>query len=571
MNYEINLVDLDKDSLKQNLITYLKTTEVGKQYDLDTDGTAIKMLVDLFSYNTLIWLHYLHYVNKESFISTAQRTDSLSKLLQTVGFTLNNKNSAFSLVTFTKTNASLAQIDRFAVVRGRNANNSLQNFYYLDDLKTLDNTTTLPFYAGTGLVKQIPIKIDLDNQEYKIENENVDIRTIRVSVNSTFWTNYTNNPLQDTDENSQIFFVIKKGKYYYLKFGKNLQSQDINSIGKSITGSDTVTLSYVISSGTVGNNVKITELISNGTKTIPVVLISSTLSSGGYDTPDLNYLKYIGPRYYGYNGLITKSDYEAAIASSGYLSSYTDVVNKIAVFDGQNHNNNYGKIYYSIIGYDVGDATIQSITDILQAKAVYGLNVVYKASENFTGNITMACTRDASKTTKTTGQLRNELEDAIENNYGTLKFNNSISKSALITLATEVSPGLVVKDSNILFTFTKAINITENKTVYFYNPISSITTDLVSSNLSTSSVKFVSTVTNVPELNGFKYIDAVLSNGTTVKSKIGVFNPTTGFILFYDGLTVTDEFDMTITPNTDQITPVQNMAVEYAISSITIT
>jgi len=571
MNYEINLVDLDKDSLKQNLITYLKTTEVGKQYDLDTDGTAIKMLVDLFSYNTLIWLHYLHYVNKESFISTAQRTDSLSKLLQTVGFTLNNKNSAFSLVTFAKTNASLAQIDRFAVVRGRNANNSLQNFYYLDGLKTLDNTTTLPFYAGTGLVKQIPIEIDLDNQEYKIENENVDIRTIRVSVNSTFWTNYTNNPLQDTDENSQIFFVIKKGKYYYLKFGKNLQSQDINSIGKSITGSDTVTLSYVISSGTVGNNVKITELVSNGTKTIPVVLISSTLSSGGYDTPDLNYLKYIGPRYYGYNGLITKSDYEAAIASSGYLSSYTDIVNKIAVFDGQNHNNNYGKIYYSIIGYDVGDVTIQSITDILQAKAVYGLNVVYKASENFTGNITMACTRDASKTTKTTGQLRNELEDAIENNYGTLKFNNSISKSALITLATEVSPGLVVKDSNISFTFTKAINLTENKTVYFYNSISSITTDLVSSNLSTSSVKFVSTTTSVPELNGFKYIDAVLSNGTTVKSKIGVFNPTTGFVLFYDGLTVADEFDMTITPNTDQITPVQNMAVDYAISSITIT
>jgi hypothetical protein len=571
MNYEINLVDLDKDSLKQNLITYLKTTEVGKQYDLDTDGTAIKMLVDLFSYNTLIWLHYLHYVNKESFISTAQRTDSLSKLLQTVGFTLNNKNSAFSLVTFAKTNASLAQIDRFAVVRGRNANNSLQNFYYLDDLKTLDNTTTLPFYAGTGLVKQIPIEIDLDNQEYKIENENVDIRTIRVSVNSIFWTNYTNNPLPDTDENSQIFFVIKKGKYYYLKFGKNLQSQDINSIGKSITGSDIITLSYVISSGTVGNNVKITELVSNGTKTIPVVLISSTLSSGGYDTPDLNYLKYIGPRYYGYNGLITKSDYEAAIASSGYLSSYTDIVNKIAVFDGQNHNNNYGKIYYSIIGYDVGDVTIQSITDILQAKAVYGLNVVYKASENFTGNITMACTRDASKTTKTTGQLRNELEDAIENNYGTLKFNNSISKSALITLATEVSPGLVVKDSNISFTFTKAINLTENKTVYFYNSISSITTDLVSSNLSTSSVKFISTTTSVPELNGFKYIDAVLSNGTTVKSKIGVFNSTTGFILFYDGLTVTDEFDMTITPNTDQITPVQNMAVEYAISSITIT
>ena len=571
MNYEINLVDLDKDELKANLITYLKGTDVGKQYDLDTDGTAIKMLVDLFSYNSLIWMHYLHFVNKESFISTAQRSDSASKLLESVGFTVNNTNSALSLVTFTKTNSSLAQVDRFAVVRGRNATNSLQNFYYVDELKTLDFATTLPFYAGTNLVKEAKIQVDLQNQEYKITSENVDVRTIRVSVNSIYWSNFTNNPLQDTDENSQIFFVVKKGKYYYLKFGKDLQTENINAIGKSVTGADSVLLSYVVSSGTEGNGVVIDEFVSNNTKTIPSVLIGSTTSSGGYDSPDLNYLKYIGPRYYGYQGLITKSDYEAAIVASGYLSDYTEIENKIAVFDGQNHNNNYGKIYYSIIGFDVGDDEVEAITTILQNKAIFGLNVEYKASENFVGSLTISCTRDGSKTTKSIGQLRNEYEQAITDSYGTLKFNNAISKSALITLATEVDPGLIVKDSNITITVAKTIDLNQSKAIYFYNPISSITTDLVTSNLSTSSVKFVSTTTNVPELNGFKYIDAVLSNGTTVKSKIGVFNPTTGFVLFYDGTTVSDAFDITITPNTDQITPIQNMAVDYEISSITVT
>lgn len=571
MNYEINLVDLDKDQLKANLITYLKGTDVGKQYDLDTDGTAIKMLVDLFSYNSLIWMHYLHFVNKESFISTAQRSDSASKLLEAVGFTVNNTNSALSLVTFTKTNSSLAQVDRFAVVRGRNSANSLQNFYYVDELKTLDFSNTLPFYAGTNLIKEAKIQVDLQNQEYKITSENVDVRTIRVSVNSIYWSNFTNNPLQDTDENSQIFFVVKKGKYYYLKFGKDLQTENINAIGRSITGADSVLLSYVVSSGTEGNGVVVDEFISNNSKTIPSVLISSTTSSGGYDTPDLNYLKYVGPRYYGYQGLITKSDYEAAIVASGYLSDYTEIENKIAVFDGQNHNNNYGKIYYSIIGFDVGDDEVEAITTILQNKAIFGLNVEYKASENFVGSLTISCTRDGSKTTKSIGQLRNEYEQAITDAYGTLKFNNAISKSALITLATEVDPGLIVKDSNVSISIAKTINLNQSKVIYFYNPISSITTDLVSSNLSTSSVKFVSTSTNVPELNGFKYIDAVLSNGTTVKSKIGVFNPTTGFVLFYDGTTVSDDFDITITPNTDQITPVQNMAVDYEISSITVT
>jgi hypothetical protein len=571
MNYEINLVDLDKDALKANLITYLKGTDVGKQYDLDTDGTAIKMLVDLFSYNSLIWMHYLHFVNKESFISTAQRSDSVSKLLEAVGFTVNNTNSALSLVTLTKTNSSLAQVDRFAVVRGRNTANSLQNFYYVDELKTLDFATTLPFYAGTNLVQEAKIKVDLQNQEYKIENESVDVRTIRVSVNSVYWTNFTNNPLQDTNENSQVFFVVKKGKYYYLKFGKDLQTENINAIGKSITGADSVLLSYVVSSGVEGNGVVVDEFVSNNTKSVPSVLISSTTSSGGYDTPDLNYLKYVGPRYYGYQGLITKSDYEAAIVASGYLSSYTDVANNIAVFDGQNHNNNYGKIYYSIIGFDVGDDEVEAITTLLQNKAVFGLNVEYKASENFVGSLTISCTRNGSKTTKSVGQLRNEYEQAITDAYGTLKFNNAISKSNLITLATEVDPGLIVKDSNITITVAKTINLNESKAIYFYNPISSITTELVTSSLSTSSVKFVSTSTNVPELNGFKYIDAVSSNGTTVKSKVGVFNPTTGFILFYDGVTVSEEFDLTITPNTDQITPIQNMAVSYEISNISVT
>jgi hypothetical protein len=435
----------------------------------------------------------------------------------------------------------------------------------------LDASTTLNFYGGTSLVKENRIYVDLDNQEYQIPDVDVDVRTIRVSVNSVYWNNHTNDPLQTTNENSQIFFVVKKGKYYYIKFGKDLQSQNINSIGKSVTGADIVKLSYIISSGLNGNGVKITEIVSNGSKAIPAVLLFSTESSGGYDRPDLNYLKYIGPRYYGYQGLITKSDYEAAIISSGYLSDYADPQNKIAVFDGQTHNNNYGKIYFSIINLDVDSEQISPIKTLLQNKAVFGLNVEYKSSENFVGNITIACTRDGTKTTKTTGQLQNDYEDAIESAYSDLRFNNSISKADLIVLANEVDRGLVVKDSNISFTFTKTLNLTENKTVYFYNPISSITTELVASNLSTSNVKFISTSTDVPELNGFKYIDAVLSNGTTVKSRVGVFNPTTGFILFYDPLVVNEEFDITITPNTDQISPIHNMAVEYSISSLTVT
>ena len=571
MNYAINLTDLDQENLKKNLISYLKSTDVGKEYDLDSDGTAIKMLIDLFSYNTLIWLHYLHMVNKESFISTAQRNDSISKLLQIIGFTPSNKKSALALVSFSKITSSAQYVDRFSVARGKNPSNTYKNFYYVGPTTTIDSTTSLPFYGGDSLVKEIQIKVNSD-QEYKIADENVDVRTVTVSVNGVYWDNYTNTPLQVTNENSQIFFIVKKGKYFYLKFGKNLQEQDVKSIGKEINlDNDVVLLSYVVASGSSGNSVLVNEFLANNTNSIPAATVSSTLSSGGYDSPDLNYLKYIGPRYYGYQALVTKSDFEAAIVSSGYITDYDQIENKIAVFDGQTHNNNYGKVYFSIIGYDVGDNEVQSILSVLQEKLILGLSIEYKESENFIGNITISSTRDSSKTKKSIGQLVDDLRVEIENVYSTLKFNNSISKSDLIVLGNTVDPGIVITDSNITFTFDKTLDLSQNKTVYFYNPISSFTTELVATNLSTSNIRFKSTTIDVPYLSGFKYIGAYLSNNTAVNEKVGVFNPTTGFILFNNGIVANETFDITITPNTTQITPLNNMAIQYSVSSISMT
>jgi len=510
-------------------------------------------------------------VNKESFISTAQRNDSISKLLQIIGFTPSNKKSALALISFSKITSSAQYVDRFSVARGKNPSNTYKNFYYVGPTTTIDSTTSLPFYGGDSLVKEIQIKVNSD-QEYKIADENVDVRTVTVSVNGVYWDNYTNTPLQDTNENSQIFFIVKKGKYFYLKFGKNLQEQDVKSIGKEINlDNDVVLLSYVVASGSSGNSVLVNEFLANNTNSIPAATVSSTLSSGGYDSPDLNYLKYIGPRYYGYQALVTKSDFEAAIVSSGYITDYEQIENKIAVFDGQTHNNNYGKVYFSIIGYDVGDNEVQSILSVLQEKLILGLSIEYKESENFIGNITISSTRDSSKTKKSIGQLVDDLRVEIENVYSTLKFNNSISKSDLIVLGNTVDPGIVITDSNITFTFDKTLDLSQNKTVYFYNPISSFTTELVATNLSTSNIRFKSTTIDVPYLSGFKYIGAYLSNNTAVNEKVGVFNPTTGFILFNNGIVANETFDITITPNTTQITSLNNMAIQYSVSSISMT
>lgn len=574
MTQPINLVDLDYDTLKANLVTYLKSTDVGQQFDLDSPNTAIDMINGLFTYNTLIWLHYLHILNNESFISSAKNVESVSKLLQITGFTPPTKKSSLALVTFTKTDANLAQIDRFATMRARNSNNNQINFYHVGPRTTIDTSSTFEFYAGTKLIKELTINVDLDNQEYQISDKDVDIRTVLVSVNGTYWTNYTNEPVVGTTEESKIFFLVKKADYYYVKFGKNLQSEDINSIGKSIISTDIVKLSYVVASGQQGNGVafnSITQFSSNNGLSIPAATVTSTTSTGGFDVPDINYLKYLGPRYYGYSSLVTKSDYEAAIAASGYVPDETTIGNQIAVFDGQDYNNFYGKIYYSIIGLGADSSQVTSLTSKLSAKSIVGLAIEYLESDDFTGKLSLAITYDSRKTNKSASQLRSELIVGINNAYGNNQFNHAISKADLITLVTDYDPGLSVTDSNITFVFDKVVDLDVSRNIRFYHAITNFTTTLVSTNLSASQVKFANTTTNVPELNGYKYIAAYLNNGTLVNSKVGVFNPTTGHILFYDTVDPSATFTISITANATSIVPQNNMAVEYKVDTLTVT
>ena len=575
MDQPINLVDLDFDKLKQNLTTYLKTTAVGQQFDLDSQGTAVDMVLRLFSYNNLIWMHYLHVLSNESFISSAKNLDSVSKLLQTSGFTPPTKKSSLALITFTKSNSNeLAQIDRFATFEGTSQNNTKIYFYHIGPKTTIDLSKTLEFYGGTSLVKEVTVTVDLDKQEYKIPDKNVDFRTVSISVDGRYWTNNTLNQVKGTNEDSEVFFVVKSGEHYYVKFGKDLTSQDINSVGKSIISTNTVKISYVIASGEEGNNItfsSIEQFKSNNTISIPNVSVSSVASYGGFDEPDIDYLKYIGTRYYSNNSLVTKSDYEVEIANSSYLASYTDIDNSISVFDGEDYNNNYGTVYYSVIDLLANSTQVESLTANLKSKSISGINVTYLEADSFTGSLSISVSYDSSKTNISSGVLKTELIDELETQYGSEKFNNSLSKSDIAYTIMTKNPALSVQLSNITVTVDKEVDFDSSRIVRFYNGISSFTTDLVTTSLSTNQVKFKNTTTNVPSLNGYKYIGAYNSSDTLVKDKVGVFNPTNGDIIFYSTYTASSTFTLTLTSSSQTITPKNNMAISYSVDSLTVT
>jgi hypothetical protein len=520
-------------------------------------------------------MHYLHVLSNESFISTAKNLESISKLLQTSGFTPPTKKSSLALITFTKSNSNnLAQIDRFATFEGTSQNNTKIYFYHIGPKTTIDLSSTLEFYGGTSLIKEVAISVDLDKQEYKIPDKDVDFRTVLISVNGRYWTNNTLSQIKGTNEDSEVFFVVKSGEHYYVKFGKDVTSQDINSIGKSVISTDSVKISYVVASGEEGNNITFTSIDkfkSNNTLSIPDVSVSSVSSYGGFDEPDIDYLKYIGTRYYSNTALVTKSDYEAEIANSSYVSTYTDIANSISVFDGEDYNNNYGTVYYSIIDLDANSTQIESLSSTLKNKSISGINITYLEPDIFTGSIEISVSYDSSKTNISSGILKTELINELEADYGTSKFNNSLSKSDIAYHIMTKNPALSVQLSDITVTANKEVDFDSSRIVRFYNGIISFTTDLVTTSLSGSQVKFKNTSTSVPGLNGYKYIGAYNSSDTLVKSKVGVFNPTNGDIIFYSTFTASSTFTLTLTASSQTITPKNNMAISYEVDSLTVT
>ena len=569
----IDLVNIDWDSLRENLVNYLKTTDFANDYDFDSRGTTVDLLLGLFAYNTTIGLHYLHILNNESFIYSAKNNSSLVKLLQTYGYTTNRYKSATALVTFSKNDSLLAQVDRYAILRAKNDKNTNVNFYYVGPKTTLDLSTTLSFYAGNKLVKEQTVTVDLDNQEVEIPDASVDIRTVVVKVNNDYWINFTNELVIGTDKNSKIFFIVNKGDKIFVKFGKNIQNVETTK-GKSILSTDTVKLSYVVSNGEVGNNVSfnsIAQFINNANLSVPNVSITSNTSSGGYSSVDNEYLKYIAPRAYGYSSLVTKSDYEYVIANSGLIPKITDIDKRISVFDGQDFNDVGGTVYYSIIDLDVDSEEIDSINQLIQEKQIIGLSTEYLPSENFTGNITITCSFDTRKSSSNKNVLKDQLISSIEDQYGTKLFFNNLSKSDLISIIVNKDNGLSVSESNIVFSFEKNLDLSTQRTLRFYNQISSITSDLVLTNLSASEVKFNSTSTSVPGLDGFYYLAAYNSSGTLVKNKVGVYNPNTGLIVFYDSVVPDAAFDLIISPSSASIVAINNMAITYSVNSLTIT
>lgn len=131
----IQVTDLDFDTIKDNLKTFLKSQSEFSDYDFE--GSGLSVLLDILAYNTHYNAYYLNMAVNEAFLDTSILRSSVVSHAKLLGYTSQSTTSPRAVVKLTvPTNSNVADsltIPRGFVFKSELIDNVSYNFVVLED------------------------------------------------------------------------------------------------------------------------------------------------------------------------------------------------------------------------------------------------------------------------------------------------------------------------------------------------------------------------------------------------------------------------------------------------------
>ena len=430
---QLEVTELDFQSIKQNLKTFLQSQDEFQDYNFD--GSGLSILLDILAYNT----HYngtlAHFLSNEMFIDSAVKRNSVVSIAKTLGYTPTSRRSAVADVTFEiKPPAGYAPtsltISRDAIFTA-SVGNKTYNFYPKEDVTSglgllLSNQTGFSFPLELIEGKRVSNRFTVDQTNtsgpFVLPNQNIDTTTIRVRVvqsstvqDITSWNYY--DEILSVEPTTRAFFVEEgPSGLYEVRFGDGI-------IGAALEVNNIVLIDYIVSSGGGSNN--ISTFSATGTLTgsgeVKTVYVNNN-ASGGAEKESVDSIRYNAPKFNSTkNRVVTSDDYETLIKSR--FSN----VNSIAVWGGEeNIPPIYGKVFVSLQPFS-GSIITQTdkdniIRDIIRPRSVVSIQTEFV--DPITTYLSLDVTVDFNRTntTLTSSTIESEVTTVI-NNFFTSELN----------------------------------------------------------------------------------------------------------------------------------------------------
>ena len=594
MSKRLNVTELDFDTIKANLKTFLKQQDQFTDYDFE--GSSISTLLDVLAYNTHYNAVYGNVLANEMFLDSADLRNSIVSHAKHVGYTPRSATSPIAYLNVTVNNATGSTLTAtrgttFATtVDGTTYNYIVKDATSITPVDGVYTFSNLPVYEGTLVTNKYTVDTANADQRFLIKNNLADTTTLKVTVQNSSSDSTTNTYTLASD----LADVTSSSKVYYLEGAEDQQYEVVfgdGVLGAALSTGNIVTLSYIVTNAEESNGASSFSLSGTIGGFSDVTITTATNSANGAqpETPDS--IRFNAPRQYAsQNRTVTAKDYESRVKSI-----YTNA-KSVSVWGGEDNDTPvYGRVYISInpvAGATLTEATKTDIITQLKDFNVASVTPVIQDPETTSIQLNVNVKYDAKTTTKTTDSIKSLITSAITrfNTNNLTQFEGVFRHSKFIETINKVDTSILSNITTVKLhnSFTATTTGSTTYTIKFnnafYNPHSAHNAS-AGGILVSSGFKINGDTTNEYFLDddgagNVRLYYLVGQTRTYTNNTQGTIDYTNGTItlnsLFItevsnvDGATST-KVRLTIVPNSVDIVPVRNQILEIDETNTTVT
>jgi len=477
MANKINVSDLDFDLIKANLKEFLKSQDQFTDYDFD--GSGLSVLLDILAYNTHYNAMYTNLAINEMFLDSASKRDSVVSIANNYGYLPISRTAAkanISMIVPVGNNTGLTiSIPKFTAFTSTISGVDY-SFYTLSENVGIRNDasgryefSSIDLYEGTPIIERFNF---LTNTKVVLQNENIDVNTIRVTIKdptslNTITYKYAEKIIT-LNSSSEVFFVREiEGQQYEIYFGKD-------NLGKEPDIGSVITVEYMITSGSVANGIKLFAYNGPSFGTNPTITVNKT-AAGGREAETVDEIKYnVSHKYKLQDRAVTSLDYVDIIKTN-----YPDI-DSISCWGGDTMNPPvYGKVYICIKPQSSLFLTQSEkntiIEDIIKPKSMLGILPTMVDPIYNTIQLETTVYYDPNLTNKSSSQMQQIVRQSILDYNDTYlqKFDGVLRYSRLIRAIDDADTSIINNITTITLRRIVDVifNLSTSYTVQLNNPI----------------------------------------------------------------------------------------------------
>ena len=417
---QINVTDLDFDSISDNLKNYLKGQDKFKDYDFE--GSSMSVLIDLLSYASHITAVNTNIAASELFLDSAQLRKNVVSRAKDLGFTPASEVCASAIVDVTindvrNPDGTYPTPTQMTMPRGTIFSTTFDgvNYYFVvtsSVLPSQNNTTFLysdvEIVQGTYATDQYVVDTQIKNNKFVLSNGRVDKARMVVSVNSdgvseTFALATDVSAIKST---TAVYYTQEnEDGFTEIYFGDGV-------LGKQLLDGDIISATYIMVDKQHANGAKrfAQQSAINGYASSTVITTAN--ANGGSEKESIESIKFKANKFYtSQNRLVTLNDYKAKV------QEYYPNADAVAVWGGEDNDPPvYGKVFVAL---KPKNADYLSETEKKQIKSQLNkLNMLTVRPELIDPEIVKILIStvfkyDASKTDLSIGELQTLVTGAI--------------------------------------------------------------------------------------------------------------------------------------------------------------